>query len=661
MRGFEQHGVVLSGESGDHAIGACPFCGRDKKFYINKAELVWDCKVCGRSGNFEAFLANTMEQYQTMFKGEVVDKLAESRNLRPQTFRAWGVGWAGVFYAVPSTGNAARHTSDIRRYMPGKKSMSTTGGHASFIVPQVLLGSPRVWLCEGEWDGMAMYECLRRNGVHEDVYASPGALTFPPRLVGLFQGKEVVVVYDNDDPGRQGEAKVGKMLSGIAKSVRYVHWETNLPTGYDLRDFYKEHGRDALRLIESHIEGKPRLETQSDATPTPDKELSSSVSAGAVSISPEEVYAKYRKWLYIETTSAIEVMFGAVIANRIGGDPLWLFIVAPPGGMKSELIMSIANAEEVMVVNHLTPHALISGASFAGGGDPSLIPKLNGKVLAIKDFTTILSMNSLARDDIFSTLRDIYDGSTEKRFGNGIVRRYEARFGILAGVTPAVETLSSANVTLGERFLKYKLPKCGTDTRVIERALANIGVDDNMRKELAAIGKLVLDQKFGAPPALSQELVRRIVELAQWSASLRGVVQREKYTGLVNFKPMSEVGTRIAKQLCKLAMGVSLFKREEQISEATYATIVKVAQDTVPDRVEEIVKQLFIKGYRSHTTKELAQSAHFPEDTTRYILEDLSLLGITSKIPGASGGWALSETIYNRMTYLGLYKEEVIA
>jgi ribosomal protein L37AE/L43A len=34
----------------------CPFCHREKHFYMNKYDGRWDCKKCGESGNFKRFL-----------------------------------------------------------------------------------------------------------------------------------------------------------------------------------------------------------------------------------------------------------------------------------------------------------------------------------------------------------------------------------------------------------------------------------------------------------------------------------------------------------------------------------------------------------------------------------------------------------------------------
>jgi hypothetical protein len=38
-------------ENSTHLIGKCPFCEKDRHFYIHKTTNLWDCKVCGMRGN----------------------------------------------------------------------------------------------------------------------------------------------------------------------------------------------------------------------------------------------------------------------------------------------------------------------------------------------------------------------------------------------------------------------------------------------------------------------------------------------------------------------------------------------------------------------------------------------------------------------------------
>lgn len=550
-----------------------------------------------------------------------------------------------MYYTWPAKGNTQGSTSDLRRYQLGKRVMATTGAKLSLIMCPDDKNTKRVWLMEGDWDGKAIWECLRALKIEDRVYASPGAGVLPKRLFSLFDSKDVIVCYDHDLAGERGKERVATGLAGVASSIKFVQWPKEYPEGFDFRDLYHSYKRDAkhcLDLLKSFLVDS--VVSQEDVTVDP---MGDGVPAS-------DVIKTFSKWLYMKYHEPIEVAFGAFLANRLSGDPLWLFIVAPPGGSKTEILMSVADAPLIFTTTSLTPHALISGANF-GGRDPSLIPKLDGKVLVVKDFTTILSMNTIARDEIFGVLRDAYDGQIQKQFGNGIYRKYKSKFGIVAGVTPAIEGLQALNASLGERFLKYRIKHVG-GRQAVRRALDNVSLGDEMRKELSEIGTKALDFKVSVTPNLPPEMRDKIVLLAEWVAKLRGVVTREKYTGQVVYKPMAEVGTRLAKQLCKLAFGISIFKREDNISTETYKTIASVAVDTIPDRVEDVVHKLFIHDGEGRT-KEIASWSRLPEGTVRYLLQDLELLKI---IRSEGHIWKLEDEVMTLIMELGLYERKVL-
>ncbi len=622
LKGFQQHGFTHMDENDTQYTGKCPFCmGKKERFYINKELFLWDCKLCGRTGNFEKFLEEVaLYNIETIQPKHITD-LGNAKGIKPQTLRAWGVGWSGTEYTWAARGNPTHKVTDLRRHTKGKKILATAGVKLSLVCPLKLGNTPTLWLTEGEWDGMALWECLRKVGIKDDVYASPGASILPKRLLELFDGKDVIIIYDNDEAGRRGMERLNDTIGGIARSLQFIWWPSTYEDKYDFRDLYLKNNKRA------DIVFKKLKEMLRDRVETTDIESSQAQPLGD-GVLCDEVRKVFKRWLYMESYEPLDVAFGAMFANRLSGDPLWLFVVAPPGGSKTEILMSMHTAPLVYSTTSLTPHALISGANF-GGRDPSLIPKLNGKVLVIKDFTTILSMHTMARDEIFGTLRDAYDGQIQKQFGNGVVRDYKSKFGIVAGVTPAIEGLHSVNISLGERFIKYRIEyKHGRNA--VKRALQNVKLGDEMREELTEISRACLDYDFDIVPDLTDDMMENIILLAELVAWLRGIVSREQYTGQVRFKPMSELGTRLAKQFSKLAFGISIFKREAVVSPATYQTLLKVARDTVPDRVEEVVKQLFNHNCKGKTA-EVARWTKLPEPTIRALLQDMELLNIVRK------------------------------
>ncbi len=94
------------------------------------------------------------------------------------------------------------------------------------------------------------------------------------------------------------------------------------------------------------------------------------------------------QWLYLEDQQDIDVIMATAISICLPGDPIWMFIITAAGGSKTEILRTFSN-NRTFSTSTLTPQTLISGLK--GGKDIDLMPKLDGKLLIIKDFTSILS------------------------------------------------------------------------------------------------------------------------------------------------------------------------------------------------------------------------------------------------------------------------------
>jgi len=172
-------------------------------------------------------------------------------------------------------------------------------------------------------------------------------------------------------------------------------------------------------------------------------------------ISLDDLKKSAHRFLKLEDDSIIDVAMAAYVANRFKSDPLWMFLTGPPSSAKTEILRAMEGHENVTLLSSLTPSTLISGKTLKGGGNMSLLPKLDGKLLVIKDFGTVLTLYHEARSEIFSQLREVYDGQYSKAFGTGECISWKGKVGILAGVTPIIDKYMAVNAMLGERFLHY--------------------------------------------------------------------------------------------------------------------------------------------------------------------------------------------------------------
>lgn len=635
---FNQFGFKEKSQSGAHSIGNCPFCGKPDHFFLNVSSpnKSWDCKKCLRQGGFKTFLSQITDYCADQFTLEAAKKLIVDRGdaISYDTFKFARVGfhpWTGK-YVIPVYGQN-EEVLNIKLY--DFHSMQNAAGCTAAMYGLWLTDFSQcadIFVAEGEWDALAFLEIIfgmDLQGV--GLLAAPGAGTFKQDTLPLLQNKRVYLMYDNDDAGRKGRDKAIALLSGVAKQVFTLQWPEGTPDGFDIRDLMAK-GKMNLSVQNAY---ETIADNLVEVGGIPGTESGSGEPYSGEPVDCTEVYEAFQKHLHIPDTTLLDVIFGTVLANRLQGDPLWMFIVAPPGATKTEPLLSFTGAECIEILSTLTPHTLISGTNFGAGGDPSLVPKLNGKVLVIKDFTTILTLPVTEREEIFGILRDVYDGECSKPFGNGIFRKYKSKFGIIAAVTPVIEWFTEEHAALGERFLRWRnyVPKgLSARKKFIRKALDNVGNEDVIRADLVTVAHKVIRSDYSEEvPEVPERIADQIICLAQIVAIMRGTVNREKYTKEITHKPFIELGTRVSKQLYKLLLGIGMFRRCKECGEHEYQIVTHVARSTVPHRLLEVMEHIYKQGTEGATAQSASKSTELPLNTCQMILENLHVLGAILK------------------------------
>jgi len=190
----------------------------------------------------------------------------------------------------------------------------------------------------------------------------------------------------------------------------------------------------------------------------------------------------------------------------------------------------------------------------------------------------------------------------DKFFGTGEKKSYVSRFGILAGVTPAIDGYASLGASLGERFLKFRLDRtvmAEDEDERIRRAISNINSESKMKDELQNMAYRYLEKKMPEKlPTMPTEFLTRIIYLAKFTAKLRGSVPKDKYTQEMTAEPITEIGTRLAKQYMKLAMGIAIHFDLEEVNAEVMRIIAQVAVDTCPGLISSLVVKIY------HETKD---------------------------------------------------------
>jgi len=631
---FTRHGVELS-DTGSNWIGDCPFCAKEEHFFVDEKTGRWDCKYCQEEGNQVTFLTKIADVYRADMPNSELARLARIRRLPVAAFRRWGFGYSGGEWMLPvwSEKNTVR---DIRRYN-GQKMMSTDFCDLQLLGARELAVSQpgqRVWVCEGEWDAIALRWLLdNTTSKYDIVVALPGAKSMQDKWVKLFEKREVILCFDNDDPGDKGAVKTATMLGSTPKNVLFLNWPEDLPNGWDLNDQISD-------WIESKIPYNRQLQGilallrpyHRHSVPAPEKPVDpASVDPGTF----DDVLAVFRRWVKTnpDFEDGLAIALATCLANDVPGDPLWMYIVGPPSSGKTLILLSLSTSERTHFESTFTAASLVSG--FNTNPDPSLIPQLNGKCAVFKDGTELLTIHPDARREAYSTLRGAYDGQVSKPFGNGIRRVYkDLHFNMLIGITPAIHGDNQA--TMGERFLKYEMrEKMEEAGDKIRRAVGNLEKKQQMEEELAAASERFLLRQVNPNEfrPIPEVWLNKLVALAQILSMLRATVDRESFGDRdIKYRPTHESGTRVAIQLAKLGKLLCVVYNKPEVDATIYRMMRRVAMDSSIGYHVDLVRSLMRTGNRGLTVAQIGEIAGMNRSLLTKKLEDLEQLRIVYRV-----------------------------
>lgn len=352
------------------------------------------------------------------------------------------------------------------------------------------------------------------------------------------------------------------------------------------------------------------------------------------------------RWMLVADPGIVKLLPAIIVANKLKRDPIWMFLIGPSGGGKTEFLQSLFDLEEMYPLSLLTSNTFLSG--MPGPRDASLLPQINGKILAFLDWTNILSMNKDGKAEIMGQLRDIYGGTMKKVFGTGAVREWNGKIGIIACTTQVIDFQQQSNAALGERFIHYRIAM--PERKVVaKRALTNGSHQSEMRKELRdayyAFMKGIKIPEI--TPEIPEGVQDEIISVANFSTMARsGVIRDFGMKKDVLFVPASEMPTRIVQQLNTLAIALVIVNGGNFVHK-DMDIIYKIALDSIPQTNYMVMKEMARADER--TTSEIAASCGYPTAPIRIYLENLALLGVCERIRGrdSEGGGTSDKWILN--------------
>jgi 5S rRNA maturation endonuclease (ribonuclease M5) len=462
-----------------------------------------------------------------------------------------------------------------------------------------------IYVVEGEKD----VEALARVGLTATTNPG-GAGKWREEFSESIAGANVVILPDNDDSGRAHALQVAESLRGHGCAVRVVALP-GLPEKGDVSDFLRTHTvAELLALVE----------------PPPNPSVTGQTGALA------DVVDQFTKWLHLPDLLPLYAVLGAIAANYLPGDPVWLGLVAPPSSAKTEILNATSRLPDFHPASTITPGSLLSGTSkrersaHAKGGLLKAIGSFG--FLVLKDFTSILSMRPDAKAEILAALREIYDGSWVRNVGTdgGQTLSWSGKIGVLFGVTPAIDSHHSVIGAMGERFLLCRLPPAGACQA--EYALKHVGqATTTMRTALADAVAALFASPRRDPRPLSDVETKRLTNVASLAVRLRSTVERDRFSREIEAVQGAEGPARLVLALERLLAGLDSIGCDRA---RALDVVERVALDSVPP-----LRRRAYQVVREHAgmieTKAVADALRLPTNTIRRVLEELAVYDLVRR------------------------------
>lgn len=274
---FYEQFLTFESRAGDQLYAKCPFhAEKTPSFTVNVGTGEWYCHGCGKGGTEKEFIQYYFDvtpdvakfaYSQWQKKGELpfpkqedIDRwhaqlLAQTKEVEilhsfgftDEVIAELHLGYDDLRITIPIKGRTG-YWVNVRRYLPPHRRIA--GAKNSKCVNIRNLGSRRyypyeafdqqtIFIVEGEKD------CIAARSQGYNAVTSTGGSAIPTDELILFQGKDVILMLDQDSVGERNVKNYSIMLRNIARSISVL----NLPCK-DYSDFYQKYGvYDIMKFV----------------------------------------------------------------------------------------------------------------------------------------------------------------------------------------------------------------------------------------------------------------------------------------------------------------------------------------------------------------------------------------------------------------------------
>jgi len=264
----------------------------------------------------------------------------------------------------------------------------------------------------------------------------------------------------------------------------------------------------------------------------------------------KDVHNCYKKNLYIEDTNRIDLVLAIALSSQLEGIPLWVILVGASGDMKSVQLNAL-EGYYTFYIQKITSKTLVNGFKDKGKY-PDLAPKLNNKLVVIRDMATLIKLPPQEKAEIWGQLRDLYDGFAGTTSGMGTDVKYSnLKITLLAGSTPAIDNQVLIHQDLGTRELIYRVRHNKEKEKVMRKCMENEQLEESIRRDLNEVTTKFLFHCKIKRIELSEEILLYLQKMSMYLSFMRASAEFDFNNHLYS-DVSPEEPTRIIKQLKRL-------------------------------------------------------------------------------------------------------------
>jgi hypothetical protein len=226
----------------------CMWCDAEEKLSISKEEgHVFQCWRCKETGNAVTLMRRFYELLPHLTLPEAKRFTSIKKGVTTTVIREEGLKFDGQHFWLPIR-NTRKDIIAIHKYNPSSNITysSPKPWNCSILGLHALTGNKTIWVAEGHADYLCLRGILQRTSNAPDLLGTAGS-AFSSAYLHVLEGKDVVLLFDNDEAGEYGVQSVAKRIKSsghIVNSLHCINWNTvtvpnhaHLPSGFDVRDW----------------------------------------------------------------------------------------------------------------------------------------------------------------------------------------------------------------------------------------------------------------------------------------------------------------------------------------------------------------------------------------------------------------------------------------